>query len=554
MILDTKERIEKYEKIGVWGKGTILDKLDEVVEECPDREAFVDPPNRKDLTGHNPERITYKELKEKVNAVASGLIKIGIKKDDIVIVQLPNTWELPMLYYAICKAGGIISPMPTQWRRKELEYMLEITGAKVFITIDKFKNFPHIEMGEKAMPNFPSLKQVISLDEIRNMSNQRSEEDFDGIKIVPADVWTLQWSSGTEAEPKACPRTHNSWYYVYAGDVLLQIEKGWKHFTPAQVVNNTGITYSVVLPLITKGTTILHHPFDFEVWISQMEEEKPELAGLVPALMNMVLKHPRSKGNTLSSLKVVGTGSAPPSIWALEEFKSRYGVEVTNIWGMNEGPCIHSGFLTTPIEKRMQFPQFGKKGVDYGINSPHIKAIETKIVDVNTGKEISEVGEVGELVWKGPDMIPCYFNRPELTEKTFDKEEFIHTGDLFKIEESDFISYFDRKKDIIVRGGQNISAQEVENLVLAHPQIADAAAIAMPDKIMGEKVCVFVVPTPGNTITLKDIVNFVKNQDVAVYKLPERIEIIDVIPRNPVGKVLKGELRQILTDKKSQEN
>ena len=148
------------------------------------------------------------------------------------------------------------------------------------------------------------------------------------------------------------------------------------------------------------------------------------------------------------------------------------------------------------------------------------------------------------LTYKGPNVIPGYYKRPDLTEKSFDREGFFYTGDLFVIKEDNFIGFFERKKDIIIRGGFNISAQEVENIVLAHPKVADVAAVAMPDDVLGERTCVYVVPRENETVILEDITSFMKEKGVAVYKMPEKLEIIDVIPRNPVGKILKSVLRE----------
>jgi non-ribosomal peptide synthetase component E (peptide arylation enzyme) len=314
-------------------------------------------------------------------------------------------------------------------------------------------------------------------------------------------------------------------------------------------VNNTGIGTGVVLPLVTKGTTILHHPFDLAVWMKQVEEERADVALLVPAMMNMILKNSKSDELVLDTLKRIGTGSAPPSIWALEELKTRFGIDVINIWGQNEGPGIYSGPLTTPIEKRMQFPQFGKKGVDWGIDNPFFKAVETKILNPDTGEELSEVGEVGELLWRGPWEIPCYYKKPELTARAFEEDGFLHTGDLFKIEENNFITYFGRRKDIIIRGGQKISAQEVENLVLKHPAVREAAAVPMPDPVLGEKTCVYVVMKSRGGVTLNDITALFEGEGVAKYKWPERLEIIDEIPKNPLGKSIKAGLKNDIKKK-----
>jgi non-ribosomal peptide synthetase component E (peptide arylation enzyme) len=175
--------------------------------------------------------------------------------------------------------------------------------------------------------------------------------------------------------------------------------------------------------------------------------------------------------------------------------------------------------------------------------------VQSKIIDPATGEELTDIGSVGELWYRGPNVIPCYFKRPDITEKAFDSEGYFNTGDLFQIKEGDCVGFFDRTKDIIIRGGFNISAQEVENMLLGHPGITDVAAISMPDENLGERVCVYVVPGEGEKVTLEDVTSFMKEKGVAVYKLPERLEIVDAIPRNPVGKVLKKELREDIKKK-----
>ena len=157
------------------------------------------------------------------------------------------------------------------------------------------------------------------------------------------------------------------------------------------------------------------------------------------------------------------------------------------------------------------------------------------------------------MLYKSPSVMACYFKQPEMTKRAFEPDGFFHTGDLFQLREGNAFSYFDRKKDIIIRGGFNISAQEIENMVVSHPKVAEAAAVAMSDEMLGEKVCIFVVPVAGETVTLEEITRFVREKGVAVYKLPERMEMIDALPRNPVGKILKRELRNILEEKIAQE-
>ncbi len=549
MILEKEERIRENTEKGYWRREeTFLDDFKRNARWYPERVALVDPPNKESLVGLKPERLTYKELDRAVDAVATAFLEMGVKKDDVIIMQLPNTWELAMLYLAIARAGATASPMPIQWRKKDLGYMGNLTKAKIFITVEEFHGFKHLEMGKKMQSELTDLKHVISLGELKEIAGRKSDSKrLDEIKVDPNDIFWLEWTSGTEAEPKACPMSHNNWYAqsnlfleLYEcrmGDIILE---------PAPLVNMTSATQYFPW-LRTAGTLVLHHPFDAEICIQQLIQEKVNRAILVPAMLTMVLKHPKVDEFDLSAMRTLVTGSAPPALFALQEFKRRWGIEIVNNWGQNEGTNLISGPVTSSMEERLNFPQFGKKGEKWPCEA-FFGGIETKIVD-ETGKELTKPGEVGELLYKAPSVIPCYFKQPEMTKAAFEPDDFFHTGDLFKIEKNNFVCFFDRMKDIIIRGGFNISAQEVENAVLAHPKVKDAAAVAIPDEVMGEKTCICVVPKKGETITLEDIVSLMKQQGFATYKLPERLEIIDEVPRNPVGKVLKKNLREDLKKK-----
>lgn len=551
MILATSDKIREYTEKGWWGNKTLLDYFKQHVSEYPDRVALVDPPDKEELTGRPPERITYRELDRAVDAVATALMEMGIGKDDVVIVQLPNCWELAMLYLAITRAGALISPLPVQWREREFTYVADLTGARAFITVDEFKGFEHRQMGERVQAGLPGLKHIITLSRVSEMA--RGQADEASLKAVPLnanDIFTLCWTSGTESEPKGCPLSHNNW--LNQGIVQIEtagIRKGDIQLTAGPLVNMASVGTTFIPWLIIGGTYVLHHPFNPQAFIKQIVTEKVNYTLLVPAVVNMIAKHPRVDEFDLSSVRTITVGSAPPSLWSLLEFKRRWGIEIGNIWGQNEGTGIVSGPMDVPeLEKRVDhLPQFGKSGAKWA--SSGSERLETKIVDPESGRVLTELGDVGELAYKGPNVIPGYFRRPDLTAKAFDKDGFFYTGDLFVIKENNFLGFFERKKDIIIRGGFNISAQEVENVLMGYPKVLDVAAVAVPDEILGERTCVYVVPKEGETVTLQDLTSFMKEKGVAVYKLPERLEITDVIPRNPVGKILKGDLREDIKKK-----
>jgi len=550
MILASQEMIREWTEKGAWGKKTLIDFFKENVKKDSDKECLVDPLNKKDLVGLEPERLTYRQLDKAVDATAESLIARGIQKDDIIMVQLPNCWELAMLYLAITRAGGLISPMPMQWRLSEVDYIAGMTEAKAFITVEDFHGFKHKEMAEKVRSKNPSIQHIITLEELREMSKGDITGKLDDIVIDANDILTLCWSSGTEAQPKGCPLSHNNWYNQSMAQVdSAGIEANDNLITAGPLVNMASLG-SVYFPwLIVGGKLVLHHPFDGPGFVLQLMMEEINYTLLVPAVINALLKHPKVDEFDLSKMRAITLGAAPPSLWSVQELKRRWGIEFGNIWGQNEGTGFVSGRFDIPdMEKRVdKFPQYGKQGTKW--NASVTDFVRSKIIDPATGEELTEVGSVGELWYRGPNVIPCYFKRPEITEKAFDSEGFFNTGDLFQIKEGDCVGFFDRTKDIVIRGGFNISAQEVENMLLEHPKVADIAAVSMPDEAMGEKLCVYAVPKEGETLALEDLISFMREKGVAVYKLPERLEVVDAIPRNPVGKALKKDLRADIVQK-----
>jgi acyl-CoA synthetase (AMP-forming)/AMP-acid ligase II len=497
------------------------------------------------LVDREPERLTYAELLDAVDAVAASLRKTGIGKDDFVIAQLPNTWELAMLYLAVARAGAVLSPMPIQWRRHELEHVVDVTEAVMYIGPRDFEGFDHVDMAMAAVDESRTLEHVLSFVAIRDaMTDDADTSALDDIDVGANEVFNLQWTSGTTADPKACPMTHNNWQ-SNPTPLLCNMNEGDVILCAAPLVNMTALGVNYVPWLLTRGTLVLHHPIDLGQMVEQIQTESVTFTILVPTMLNQLLKHPNVDDFDLSDVETITTGSAAPSEWAMQEFNERWGIEIINIWGQNEGASAISGPKTTPLERRAtDFPIF-TEDVDWGIDDPRIDAVNVRIVDPETGDKVTEPGDVGELAFQGPGLMAGYYNQPDLTADAFDEDGYFYTGDLFQIEDDDYMSFFDRKKDVIIRGGFTISAKEVENILIEHPKIADLAVVGEPHEDLGERVAVFAVPQSGEDLTLEDITRYMSD-DIAIYKRPERLEVVEEIPRNPVGKVVKTNLRERL--------
>lgn len=538
MILHSHSTIERYVSAGQWGDRTLLDVVAAHVADVPDRVAIVDTPDRAALIGTPATAITWREFGHAVDAIATGLIRRGLKRDDVVVAQLPNVWELIALYFAVSRAGGVLSPVAMQWRETELRTVADASQAQLYIGVKSFKGFDHITMASKLGYATLALEDITAL-----VAQAPDKALLDAVKVSADDIFSLCWSSGTESHAKGCPMSHNNWLYqMRLVPNTAGIQEGDRVLAPAPMVNMTGAV-AWMSWLAARGTLLLHHPLNVELFLKQILTEKVQFTILVPAILNMILKLPNVDSLDLSSIRSIATGSAPPSRWSMEEFKRRWNIEICNLWGQTEGTGLVGGPVDVPdfAMRSDHFPWWGKPGLEW---LSKMEGVQVKLLD-EQDKECTQPGQVGELVYRGPNVFAGYYRRPDLAQNSFTADGFFRTGDLFIVRDERHIGFFDRKKDIIIRGGFNISAAEVENLVMTHPGVQEVAAVPVPDEIMGEKTLIYVVPKDkAQPPTLEEIVGHLKRIGMAAYKLPEHIEYIDVIPRNPVGKILKAQLRK----------
>jgi acyl-CoA synthetase (AMP-forming)/AMP-acid ligase II len=540
MILHPAESLKRYTESGHWGRRTLLDLLRETAAKAPERPAVVDPADRPDLTGTAAQSLSYRELAAAVDAIATGLLDMGLRKDEIVVVQLPNVWELVAMFLAVSRAGGVLSPMPIQWRDNEFQNVKKLTEARFFFGMRDFKGADQLAIAEKT--GFVALP----IERIAEMARGAADvARLDAIGVDANDIFSLCWSSGTEALSKGCPMSHNNW--LFQMNLIPQtagLHEGDRVLATAPVVNMTGVA-TWLASLAIGGTTLLHHPLNMPLLLKQLMHDQVHFTLLVPALLNMILKLPNLDQFDFSSVRCIASGSAQPSRWSMEEFKRRWNIEILHAWGQTEGTAVFAGARDVPdfAKRADHFPWWGCPGVEWPSGT---RGVEMKLLDEG-GAECTQPGQVGELVYRGPNVFAGYYQRPDLAKSTFTPDGFCRTGDFFIVRDAHHIGFFDRKKDIVIRGGFNVSAAEVENLVLTHPGVQEVAAVALPDEIMGEKTCIFVVPKDkAQPPTLEGIVGHLKQIGVAAYKLPEHIEYLEAIPRNPVGKVLKAELRKLL--------
>ncbi len=575
MILVPQDKIDKCTARGWWGTLTLDDIFRRNVSGCSSRTAVADAFNRTSFTDGPPRSLSYAQLDGEVVRLCSVLLADSLGKDDLVVLQMPNCVEQFVVYLACARLGIVVSPVPIQYREHELAHVLSTTRARAAITCRRIGRHAHAAMFEGLRTSQPSLRAVYAFGDnaadaapgepmprgavalaprLAAAGPSAQLKDYLNRTTVSAnDVFTICWTSGTESVPKGVPRSHNEWL-VLAPTVIegANLRPHCRMLSPFPLVNMAGLSAGFAAWLVLAGTVVQHQPFDLAVFLQQLRDEEVDYTIAAPAILGQLLHNEAlAEGIDFSRLATIGSGSAPLSQWLVRGFKDRFGVDIVNHFGSNEGASLTGGPRDVPDpETRAQFfPRAGVQGFDWHVSTT--RKIATRLVDLETGQDIDKPGVVGELRYAGATVFSGYWNAPELTARAFDAQGYYKTGDLFEIggEHGQYYRYAGRSKDVVIRGGMNISSEEIENLVLAHPKVREAAVVGYADEAMGERVCACIVLKTGETLTLDALKAFLRDeQRIAVYKLPERLVLLDALPRNPVGKVLKRVLRGQLNE------
>lgn len=569
MKLVPEARIREYTGKGWWGERTLWDHFVERCAEHPRRQALLDAPNRGDFMHGAPQSLTWEQTALAVDRYCRALLDAGLRRDDIVIVQLPNCVEQSLVYLACLRLGIVISPVPVQYRVHELEQIAATARARAAITCARIGRATQpyaaaeLFLGLAARPD-STLRIVLALGEAvpegavaldaatatpcTEAERARVQAAATAAAITANDVFTVCWTSGTEAFPKGVPRSHNEWLVVGPSIIeAAELQPGMRLLNPFPMVNMAGISTAFVTWLMLGTTLIQHHPFNLGVFLQQLRDERIDYTVAPPAILNTLLQNEHLlDGIDFRRLRRIGSGSAPLSEWMVKTFSERYGVDIVNYFGSNEGAALSSSHLDIPdpVARAQYFARSGVDGYTWRISTS--RKIRTRLVDPETGADITEPGRPGELRVAGPTIFSAYLNSPEATARAFDEQGYYRSGDLFEIagERNQYYRYVGRAKDVVIRGGMNISSEEVENLLMSCPGIREAAVVGVPDNTLGEKVCACVVVKDDAQYALNDIQTFLRHEkQVAVYKLPEYLLHFDELPRNPVGKLLKRELR-----------
>ena len=564
MRASSEERIREYRARGWWTDTRITDLFDAAVRTAPaDRPALLDPPNREALIGGAPRRLTFREIAELADGYALRLRELGLGRDDILITQLPNVVEYVAVYLAAMRLGVIVSPVPMQYRRHELAQIVELTDARSMLTVRALKDIEHAAgavqlagrsplrvfcLGEDAPAGAMPFTPLPPTDAARAALRAH----VDSLAIDADDVATICWTSGTEGLPKGVPRSHNLWIVISWAHLRgAGIQPGERLLNPFPLINMAALGGCFMSWLHSAGTLILHHPLDLPVYLQQIAAEKPHYAIAPPAILNMLLKDERLlAGVDLSSLRCMGSGSAPLDPQMITGYHDRFGIEVVNIFGSNEGVSLLSNAENAPdpVQRARLFPRWGRPELSWPTPPPN--EIRTRIVDPDGGAEILEPGQPGEMQISGPTVFDGYFRAPQITAQSFTADGWFRSGDLFQIDEdARFYRFVGRLKQIIIRGGVKIAPEELDSVLSAMPDVLEAAVAGYRDEVMGERICAIVVPRAGAQPTLEAVREHFAAAGLAVFKRPERLEIVPQLPRNPVGKVIRSDLAKLVEER-----
>ncbi len=538
---DFQDRRSAMTAAGYWRDKTLLDYLGEAVSLIPEKTAVV---SYKTGAG-TPTRLTYELLDDLSSRIASRFAGLGVSRGDVVSFELPNWWEVPLLHLACLKLGAVSNPLTTIQRERELRFMLGQAESRILIVPSTFRGFDFAAMAFRLNEELPSLKHVfIAGDDgehgfsslIQQLPNASAPLPPSPLK--PDDVIQLLYSSGTTGEPKGVMHSSNT--------MLSNLEPFAERLGlgPADVIHmpsplghQLGFMYGLVLPIMLGSTTVLQDIFNPEQMARQINAENATFTmGATPFLDDFV-SHVERSGLQTPSLRVFVSAGAPIP----RELVSRAGrvlhPSIISGWGMSENGAVTTTCLDDPDDLVTETDGCALPGMELCVR------------DASGGTV--RPNETGELMVRGCSNFIGYFKRPGLAE--IDDDGWFKTGDLARMDERGYIRITGRSKDIIIRGGENVPAVEVEELLYRHPAVAGAAVVGCPHPRLGEQVCAFVILHQGCQFSFEDMTSYLRSQQMAVQYIPERLNILPAFPMTPSGKVQKFRLRELAIAKVSQD-
>ncbi|EFI6790597.1 medium-chain fatty-acid--CoA ligase [Escherichia coli] len=525
-----EQRRAAYRQQGLWGDASLADYWQQTARAMPDKIAVVD---------NHGASYTYSALDHAASCLANWMLAKGIESGDRIAFQLPGWCEFTVIYLACLKIGAVSVPLLPSWREAELVWVLNKCQAKMFFAPTLFKQTRPVDLILPLQNQLPQLQQIVGVDKLAPATSALSLSQIiaDNTPLTTAitvhgdELAAVLFTSGTEGLPKGVMLTHNN---ILASEraYCARLNLTWQDvfMMPAPLGHATGFLHGVTAPFLIGARSVLLDIFTPDACLALLEQQRCTcMLGATPFvydLLNLLEKQPAD----LSALRFFLCGGTTIPKKVARECQQR-GIKLLSVYGSTESSPHAVVNLDDPLSRFMHTDGYAAAGV------------EIKVVD--DARKTLPPGCEGEEASRGPNVFMGYFDEPELTARALDEEGWYYSGDLCRMDEAGYIKITGRKKDIIVRGGENISSREVEDILLQHPKIHDACVVAMPDERLGERSCAYVVlKAPHHSLSLEEVVAFFSRKRVAKYKYPEHIVVIEILPRTASGKIQKFLLRK----------
>ncbi|EFB7569100.1 medium-chain fatty-acid--CoA ligase [Escherichia coli] len=525
-----EQRRAAYRQQGLWGDASLADYWQQTARAMPDKIAVVD---------NHGASYTYSALDHAASCLANWMLAKGIESGDRIAFQLPGWCEFTVIYLACLKIGAVSVPLLPSWREAELVWVLNKCQAKMFFAPTLFKQTRPVDLILPLQNQLPQLQQLVGVDKLAPATSALSLSQIiaDNTPLTTAitvhgdELAAVLFTSGTEGLPKGVMLTHNN---ILASEraYCARLNLTWQDvfMMPAPLGHATGFLHGVTAPFLIGARSVLLDIFTPDACLALLEQQRCTcMLGATPFvydLLNLLEKQPAD----LSALRFFLCGGTTIPKKVARECQ-QLGIKLLSVYGSTESSPHAVVNLDDPLSRFMHTDGYAAAGV------------EIKVVD--DARKTLPPGCEGEEASRGPNVFMGYFDEPELTARALDEEGWYYSGDFCRMDEAGYIKITGRKKDIIVRGGENISSREVEDILLQHPKIHDACVVAMPDERLGERSCAYVVlKAPHHSLSLEDVVTFFSRKRVAKYKYPEHIVVIEKLPRTASGKIQKFLLRK----------
>lgn len=525
-----EEFAARYRQEGCWQGETFGTMLRNRAAQYDDRIAIVS----------GDRRVSYAELDEHADRLAAGFYRLGIRAQDRVIVQLPNIPQFFEVIFALFRIGALpVFSLPVH-RRNEIGYLCEFTQAAAYVIPDKDAGFDYRELAAQVKDTLPDSRRVIVVGEpgeYTALDDLYAEPSIGEIKGPSSrDVAFLQLSGGTTGLPKLIPRTHDDYIYsLRMSAEVCSLNEHSVYLAVLPIAHNYPLSSPGVLgTLYAGGRIVLAGGASPDEAFPLIAKEGVTIAAVVPPLALIWLDAAESRRYDLTHLEVLQVGGAKFSAEAAKRVRTTIGCTLQQVYGMAEGLVNYT---------RFDDPE------DTIINTqgrPMSPYDEIRIVD-DEDDEVAP-GEVGHLLTRGPYTIRGYYQAEQHNARSFTSDGFYRTGDMARMTPAGYLVIEGRAKDQINRGGDKVAAEEIENHLLAHPGVHDAAVVSMPDEFLGERTCAFVIPYEA-AITGGELKAFLRDRGLALYKIPDRVEFVESFPQTGVGKVSKKILRELIAAK-----